>query len=81
MSKTLLGFVVAAGFAATFGVGTANADPYKWCAIYGGGWAGGASNCGFVTLAQCQATISGIGGYCAENQFYTGDRRRARKRR
>jgi len=80
MSKTLLAVVVAA-FAATFFAGPANAEIYRWCAIYGGNFGGGATNCGFVTLAQCQATISGIGGSCAENQLYTGDhRRRPRKR-
>ncbi len=47
------------------------ADPYKWCAVHGGR-AGSASNCGFVTLEQCRATVSGIGGFCQEKQFYTG---------
>lgn len=59
------------------------ADQYKWCAVYGGEM-GGASNCGFVTIEQCQATVSGIGGFCEPNQFYTGPNerlaRRARKR-
>lgn len=49
-----------------------HADPYRWCAQYGGGSAGGATNCGFVTLRQCQETVSGIGGFCVRNQFYTG---------
>jgi hypothetical protein len=53
------------------GLSQAHADPYRWCAMYTGD-AGGASNCGFVTLAQCQATVSGIGGSCEPNQFYTG---------
>ena len=44
-------------------------DPYPWCAVYGGG-AGGASNCGFLTIEQCRATVSGIGGFCEPNQFY-----------
>ena len=48
------------------------ADPYKWCAIYSGGRGGGGSNCGFLTLEQCRATVSGIGGFCQVNQFYTG---------
>ena len=68
-----------------FGTGrSATADPYKWCAHYGAGMGGGGSNCGFITLDQCRATVSGIGGFCALNNFYTGpdDRlvRRARKR-
>jgi hypothetical protein len=55
---------------------TANADPYRWCAEYGGG-RGGATNCYFVTLQQCQAAVSGNGGFCRQNTFYTGpDRRR-----
>ena len=44
-------------------------DPYPWCANYGGRL-GGASNCGFSTWNQGMATVSGIGGFCARNQFY-----------
>jgi len=44
-------------------------DPYPWCAVYGGR-GGGGTNCGFLTLAQCRATVSGIGGFCEPNQFY-----------
>jgi len=46
---------------------------YPWCAVYGGD-AGGASNCGFTTIEQCRATVSGIGGSCEPNQFYTASR-------
>jgi hypothetical protein len=53
----------------------AHADPYKWCADYGGNGNGG-RNCGFVTWDQCMATVSGIGGFCEINQFYTGPDRR-----
>ena len=53
-----------------------HADPYRWCAEYGGTMGGGGTNCGFVTLQQCQATISGMGGFCVPNQFYTGPERR-----
>jgi hypothetical protein len=55
------------------------ADPYKWCAVYGGK-DDGARNCGFVTLEQCRATVSGIGGFCEENSFYTGPAERPAKR-
>jgi hypothetical protein len=41
---------------------------YKWCANY----RNGGSNCGFTTFEQCQATVSGVGGSCGPNQFYTG---------
>lgn len=50
----------------------AKADPYRWCAQYMGGLLGGATNCGFVTLEQCRATVSGVGGYCKPNPFYDG---------
>lgn len=57
-------------------------DPYPWCANYSGR-SGGASNCGFLTLEQCMATVSGIGGFCGPNQFYNPQRpaARAHKRR
>jgi len=44
-------------------------DPYAWCAVYSGD-GGGGTNCGFLTIEQCRATVSGIGGFCAPNQFY-----------
>ena len=44
-------------------------DPYPWCAVYSGD-GGGGTNCGFLTIEQCRATVSGIGGFCAPNQFY-----------
>ena len=47
----------------------AHADPYRWCAIYR---ARGATNCYFVTLDQCRAAISGLGGFCQPNNFYDG---------
>lgn len=54
-------------------------DPYPWCAVYGGR-GGGASNCGFLTIQQCRDTVSGIGGFCAPNQFYNPrPAKRARK--
>ena len=52
---------------------------YPWCARYGGDM-GGASNCGFSTYEQCMATVSGIGGFCEKNLFYTGAAARPAKR-
>jgi Protein of unknown function (DUF3551) len=62
-----------AGAAAVYLLGTSPsaADPYRWCAYYGTD--DGLTNCYFVTLEQCQAALSGNGGYCAENLWYTGD--------
>jgi hypothetical protein len=42
---------------------------YPWCAGYSERSVG-ATNCGFVTLAQCRATVSGVGGGCYENPAY-----------
>ncbi|MFN3659068.1 MAG: DUF3551 domain-containing protein [Pseudolabrys sp.] len=69
--------------AAMFIPAQSQADPYKWCAQYGGRDGGGGRNCGFVTWEQCMATVSGIGGFCEPNPFYTGpetQKRKARKR-
>jgi len=52
-------------------IDSAQADPYRWCAQYHGR-GGGATNCYFVTLQQCEAAISGVGGYCYRNHYYTG---------
>src|SRR5215467_11309010 len=56
-------------------------DNTRWCAQYGGR-AGGATNCGFLTIEQCRATVSGIGGFCVPNQFYNpcGSSRRRNSR-
>lgn len=60
----------------------AQADPYRWCAIYGRD----GTNCYFLTIEQCRAAVSG-GGFCSPNNFYDGrpisipeERVRARRR-
>jgi hypothetical protein len=37
-----------------------------WCAQYSGDRG---ENCGFSTFEQCQATVSGIGGFCRPSQY------------
>jgi len=74
-------FALIAGYA----VNTAKADPYRWCSIYMGE-DGGSSNCYFVTLEQCRANVSGVGGFCQPSPFYRGeattsDESRRKKRR
>ena len=69
---TLAGLVV--GLAAD----AAQADKYKWCAEYGGR-GGGSSNCYFVTLGQCQAAVSGVGGYCRPSNFASPEEPRPRR--
>ena len=48
---------------------SAQADPYRWCAMYS---ARGATTCYFVSLDQCRAALSGMGGFCQPNNFYDG---------
>ena len=47
-----------------FPIGATSADPYKWCAVE----SGGGTNCGFVTVEQCRASVSGVGGFCEPKQ-------------
>jgi hypothetical protein len=39
------------------------ADAAEWCARYNDG----STNCGFHTLRQCRASVSGTGGFCNRN--------------
>ena len=57
--------------AASAALGTpAHAQNYPWCALYNGGGAGGGTNCGFVSFAQCMATARGLGSFCYMNTQY-----------
>jgi hypothetical protein len=40
------------------------AEAATWCAHYG---SGNGTNCGFHSYEQCQAAISGNGGYCSQS--------------
>ncbi len=53
---------------AAFATDKASAQDYPWCANMGHDI--GATNCGFTTLEQCRATVSGVGGFCAPNPSY-----------
>lgn len=46
-------------------VGGASGQSARWCAIDS---VGGGSNCGFVSIEQCRASISGVGGTCQPKQ-------------
>ena len=52
--------------AASVLIAEAFADSYRWCSVDNNG---GGTNCGFVTIEQCRATISGIGGFCEPKQI------------
>jgi hypothetical protein len=58
--------------------GSAHAQSYPWCAQYSGDVGG--QNCGFSTLQQCRATVSGIGGFCYENTTAQFNQYRRRNR-
>jgi hypothetical protein len=47
-------------------VAGADAADNRWCATY---TKPSAENCTFSTFAQCQAQVSGIGGWCRPNPF------------
>ena len=47
----------------------AQAQNYPWCAQYAGA-GGGATNCEFVSYAQCMQTLQGMGGFCVQNTQY-----------
>jgi hypothetical protein len=67
--RIVFAFILLLTSAASFD--TAKADPYPWCAQYTGAL-GGSSNCYFMTIAQCRATVSGLGGFCTQNPYYSG---------
>jgi hypothetical protein len=48
-----------------------------WCAQYG---SPGGTNCGFYSFEQCQAALSGNGGFCYRNPW-VGDSSQRRSRR
>ena len=54
----------------------AQAREYPWCARFD--WM--TYNCGFVSLLQCLATISGVGGHCQPNPRYVSGPVRRHKR-
>jgi hypothetical protein len=80
MTSFKLAFFTAVGVAAVAAFAPpAAAIEYPWCAQYSG-MGGGGRNCGFSTIEQCRATLSGMGGSCEPNLFYTGPTERPAKR-
>ena len=72
MKKSALAVFTLAAVASISATTARAAIEYPWCAQYSGGSNGGGRNCGFSTLEQCRATVSGIGGFCEPNLFYLG---------
>jgi hypothetical protein len=74
MRKLLIASFALAGLAMTFGASKpASATEYPWCAQYTGFHYG--TNCGFVSQAQCLATIHGVGGFCRPNPVFLANPR------
>lgn len=44
----------------------AEAQNFPWCAYY----SKGSTSCSFSTYEQCMADVSGIGGFCQQNNTY-----------
>jgi hypothetical protein len=74
--------VLAGAVAVCLGMGTpAKAAVWPWCADLGGDPSGGGTNCGFASWQQCQTYLSGIGGWCYPNPYYTSEPGPRRRRR
>ena len=65
-------FAAAALLLASSAIQPAAAVEYAWCAYYGD--SNGGINCGFDTLEQCRAALSGNGGTCQPNPAYAATR-------
>jgi len=64
--RTLLLVLATASAATAFSAAPAAAEQtYPWCAQY----AEAGTNCGFLTLQQCNEAVSGNGGWCDHNVF------------
>jgi hypothetical protein len=48
----------------------AQADPYRWCADFGG--RDGVTSCYYTSFEQCRRELIGRGGFCRPNPFYDG---------
>src|SRR5689334_15891755 len=74
--STKVRFIFHAAVVAIAGLVVGNGSPAgaSWCAVY----QVGGTNCGFSTQQTCQATVSGVGGFC--NFIPDGSDRRDRQR-
>ena len=77
MRALLLGCLVGLSLAGTAGPDARAQDAglfpwqvsrnYPWCAFYN---AGNSTECLYSDVAQCRASISGVGGYCYRNPAF-----------
>ena len=84
MQRALLALTAAFAVSAVAVPAAAGGLPY---CIKGCDFGGGAGDCSFSSLAQCQATASGRDAYCAANPYFNAraemqpDRSRQSRRR
>jgi Protein of unknown function (DUF3551) len=71
MRVVFLAFVTSAVVFLT-GINAASANDYPYC-IQGDDFAGGAGECIFATIAQCQAAASGRTASCTENRNFSAN--------
>ena len=60
--------IATAGFATLATSSPSFAVDYPWCARYAG--RDSSTNCGFVSLPQCRASVHGVGGTCERNPMF-----------
>jgi hypothetical protein len=91
MRTLLFGCLLGLGLAASTGADAQAQDQglfpwqvsrnHPWCAFYSSGM----TECLYANVAQCRASVSGVGGYCYQNPAYVAPPppppRRARARR
>jgi hypothetical protein len=65
--KTTLPLALGVVMLAALGAASPANAQGAWCADYFG--PAGGTNCGFYTLGQCRAAVSGIGGFCRPSPY------------
>jgi hypothetical protein len=70
--------LIAVAAASAASIDTGNAQSRRWCSQ--GHIGGGFPYCGYDTLQQCLATVSGLGKTCTENwRDYPQDRKKQQR--
>jgi Protein of unknown function (DUF3551) len=70
VSVVLLPLIAAALFGENLAASAQSANSHPWCAIYYKD-GGGTPRWYFASREQCMASISGVGGFCAQNLQYS----------
>lgn len=79
MRSLLICAAVAVSLTASMSAARAEIN-WPWCVVMADK-DGLVTNCGFANVQQCQATLSGMNGWCEPNPFYRAEAPRSRSRR